>query len=196
MADSEYCTYEEFGVQFFRHAVSEERVLAGVSQLAGQPIEFGPTGVGPGRLVKLTASGRIGEARSTPVAADLVTLEVVLPVSLDFAINLQLETQRFHADVTIPLTLTARAVPPVTVHIDVEPPHSRDIGLELAADGLRASLLQRVAGIEGEVKRFIAKYVAREIAKPHIMKARTIDVAAAIDGAIGAMAIMAAQPPR
>ena len=53
----------------------------------------------------------------------------------------------------------------------------------MEAEGLRAAVLQRVAGIEREIGRFVAKYVGRELDKPHIRKARDIDVAARIDGA-------------
>ena len=40
------------------------------------------------------------------------------------------------------------------------------------AKGLRASVLQRVAGVEGELRRFVARYVARELDKPHVREAR------------------------
>lgn len=55
--------------------------------------------------------------------------------------------------------------------------------LELRAGGLRASVLNRVVGVEDELRRFVAKYVAREVEKPAVLRARTIDVASAIDGA-------------
>jgi hypothetical protein len=40
-----------------------------------------------------------------------------------------------------------------------------------------------VVGIEGELQRFVAKYVARELEKPHVAAAREIDVSKAIDAA-------------
>ena len=55
--------------------------------------------------------------------------------------------------------------------------------VELEAKGLRASVLQRVVGIEGELRRFVARYVRRELDKPHVRDARTIDVSRAIDQA-------------
>jgi hypothetical protein len=48
--------------------------------------------------------------------------------------------------------------------------------------------MQRVANVEGELRRFVAKYVARETGKPHIEEARLIDVSAAIDRAWGSIA--------
>lgn len=183
-ADVEFVSYRDFGEQFFTQVVTEERVLGAVNMLAGQPIDFGPTGVGPGRLVKLTAHGSIGAATSEPVfAGDLVAYRMTLPVDLSFEVDLGLEVHRFRAGLSVPLVLTARAVHGLKVYVDVTPPASRDIGIRLRADGLRASVLKRVAGVEGEVKRFVAKYVAREISKPYVEQARMIDVAGQVERA-------------
>lgn len=182
--DVELVSYREFGEQFFAQVVTEERVLAAVNMLAGQPIDVGPLGVGPGRLVKLTAQGAIGDARSEPVVGgDVVAFRMTLPVDLAFAIDLGLETHRFTARLSVPLVLSARAVAGLKVYIDVTPPRSRDIGIDLRAGGLRASVVQRVAGVEGEVRRFVARYVARELAKPYVRAARLIDVGAQVDKA-------------
>ncbi|WP_203336442.1 hypothetical protein [Nocardioides limicola] len=182
MAD-EYCSYAEFGRAFFEVAVSRERVEAGIDFLAGQPIDFGPIGVGPGKLAKVAATGKIGAATVTTVPGDEVTFMAALPVSLEFTVDLQVETHRFTADLTVPLLLTAKAMHPPALRLEVTAPRARDIELELRASGLRGSLLQRVVGMEVEVKRFVARYVAREVSKPHVEKARTIDVAAAIEQA-------------
>ncbi len=42
----------------------------------------------------------------------------------------------------------------------------------MQAEGIRASIMQRVANVEGELRRFVARYVAREVTKPHIALAR------------------------
>lgn len=178
-----FVSYEDFGRQFFQVAVTEERVLAGINVLAGEPIDFGPIGVGPGRVAKVRATGQIGQATSTRVAGDLVRLDVVLPVDLEFTVDLQVDTHRFDARLSIPLELTARAVDGCCVFIEATPPRADQVTVDLHANGLRASILQRVAGVDAEVRRFVAKYVAREVEKPAILRARTIDVAAAIDTA-------------
>ena len=71
----------------------------------------------------------------------------------------------------------------VRIYIDATPPTGSEVQVELQANGLRASVLQRVAGVEGELKRFVARYVARELDKPHVQEARLIDVSKAIDSA-------------
>ncbi|WP_110207689.1 hypothetical protein [Nocardioides daejeonensis] len=182
-APGQATTYEQFGRDFFRVAVTEQRILAGVDVLAGEPIAFGPIGVGPGRLARVRATGVIERPTATSVDGDLVRLIVTLPVSLSFELDLQLEKQRFDARLSIPLELTARALTGCRVFIDVLPPRGDQIEVDLRGFGLRASLLQRVAGVEAELTRFVAKYVARELEKPAVRAARLIDVAHAIDRA-------------
>lgn len=192
MSDDEdqlvYCSYEEFGDRFFRAAVTRERVLGAVDQLAGQPIDFGPVGVGPGRVAQVTARGEIGAATATEIPGDEIAYRVELPVRLDFDLNLQLDTHHFHGDLVVPLTVHARATEDLKIVVDVTAPGSRDIELDLKADGMRASLLKRVAGVDVEVKRFVAKFVAREIDKPEVVAARIVDVGATIDATWARMA--------
>ena len=69
----------------------------------------------------------------------------------------------------------------VRIFIDATPPTGSEVQVELKANGLRASVLQRVAGVEGELRRFVARYVAHELDKPHVREARVIDVSRAID---------------
>jgi hypothetical protein len=177
----EYCSYEEFGSLFFHAAVTRERILDAVDALAGQPIDFGPTGVGPGRIAQVTAQGKIGAAQAIEIPGETIAFELLLPVELDFTVDLQVEKHRFHASVQIPVIVTARATTDLTIVIDVTPPSADDVRLDLAAEGMRASLLKRVAGIDAELRRFIARYVAREIEKPKMVASRTIDVGRAID---------------
>ena len=116
---SDHIEYADWGERFFRSAVSTERVLAGINVLAGQQIDVGPMGVGPGRVVKVTARGEIGAAVGEKVSDDPVTFAVKLPAALEFAINLGVDTHRFTAELSIPLTLTARAREDLAIIIDV-----------------------------------------------------------------------------
>jgi hypothetical protein len=180
----DYVSYEQWGVAFFGGVVTEERILGAVNNLAGQPINVGPIGVGPGKIAQVRARGAIGRAQSSPVSGDIVSYRVVLPVELTFEVDLQLDRHRFHAQLEVPLVLAARAASPLKIVIDIVPPLPDEVTIKLKSAGLRASLLNRVVGIEGELQRFVATYVAREVQKPTIAKLRVIDVAAAIDGAM------------
>lgn len=174
-------TYEEFGALFFRAAITPERILGAVDGIAGEPIDFGPMGVGPGRIARVTAKGQIGEATATELPGLPISYRLVVPVALDFTVDLQVEKHRFHADVEVPLTVTAHATRDLRIIVDVTPPNPDELELDLAAEGMRATLLKRVAGIDGELRRFVAKYVARELEKPHIVATRVIDVGVSID---------------
>jgi hypothetical protein len=178
-----FVSYAEFGQQFFDQAVTAERVLGAVDLLAGQPIDVGPMGVGPGRLVRLTARGSIGRASIAEVPGEWIAYRVELPVSLAFEVDLGIEVQKFKARLQVPLVLSARACDGLKVLIDVKPPNPGEVTVDLQAQGLRASVLNKVADVEGEVRRFVAKYVAREVDKPHVRAARTIDVGASVDAA-------------
>ena len=193
-SESDFVSYEQWGADFFAEAVSGDRILAAVDNVAGQPIDFGPIGVGPGKIAKVRAYGAIGSARAARIEGRAITYRVELPVDLTFELDLQVETHTFHADLLVPLTLTARAVSGVRVYIEVVPPDGTDVQVRVRAEGLRASIMQRVANIEGELRRFVARYVAREVTKPHIAQARIIDVAGAIDRAWATISPEAARP--
>jgi hypothetical protein len=179
--------YGDWGARFFEFAVTEERVLGGVNAMAGQQIEVGPMGVGPGRVAKVTARGEIGTATGHRTSVDPVRFDVRIPVSLQFNLDLGVDVHRFTADIVIPIRLTARAREDLAIVVEVEPPRSDQIGVKLKAQGLRATLTQHAANVEGELRRFIAKYVGREVLKPKIENARIVDVAAAINRAAGSV---------
>ena len=174
-------TYEQWGADFFLEAISEERVLGAVGTIAGQPIDFGPMNAGPGGIAKVRAYGAIGRASATRLRDDRITYRVLLPVDLTFELDLQVETQQFAAELLVPLTLTAVARRGLQIFIEATPPTGSEVQVELKAKGLRASVVQRVANVEGELRRFVARYVADELDKPHVREARVIDVSGAID---------------
>lgn len=176
-----HCSYEEFGRAFFEEAVSQERILGVVQSMAGEPIEFGPVGVGPGKAAQVKATGTMGDARAERLDGDVIRYRVTLPVSLDFTVDLQVDKHRFHGDLVIPLHIIARATEDLKIVIDVDPPLTRDVELDLKASGLRATMLQKVAGVDAEVKRFVVKYVERELEKPEVAQTRVVDVRESIE---------------
>lgn len=179
--------YATWGESFFTSAVSLDRVLAGVDVLAGHPIDVGPVGIGPGRMIRIRATGSIGRADGERLGEDPVTFRVSVPVALEFAIVLGLETQRFAAEMSVPLVLTARARRDLAILLDVTPPTADEVAVRVEAQGVRASITKRVADVEGELRRFVSSYVARELDKPEVVAARVIDVSGAIDKALTAL---------
>jgi hypothetical protein len=183
----QYVDYPAWGAAFFRTVVTTERVLAGVGVLSGRPVDVGPLGVGPGRLVKVRATGRIGQATGVRTGEDPATFSVALPVALDFVLDLGVDKHRYTADITVPLALTARARHDLAIVLDVAPPRASQLHLRLRARGLRASVTKHAGGVEGELRRFVAKYVADQLDEPYVLAARVIDVAGLVDGALGAV---------
>ena len=181
--EGELIDYRTWGVEFFHRAVTEERVVRGVNVLSGRVIDVGPMGVGPGRLVKVTAKGQIGTATGQRVGDEPVSFHVTLPVPIELTIDLGVDKHRFNADIGVPLKIAARARGDLAIVLEITPPTAAQVQVQLQAQGLRAQMVQLATGVEGELKRFIAKYVKLELSKPYLLEATTIDVAGAIDRA-------------
>ncbi|MGN6160940.1 MAG: hypothetical protein ACTHOG_04465 [Marmoricola sp.] len=176
-------TYQDWGQDFFRTAITEERLLGAVRQLAGRPIEFGPLGVGPGRFAQVMARGAVGEPTCEAIAGEVVAFRLSIPAHVEFDLDLQVNKQHFTVDLVIPVIARAHALSGLKIFIDVQPPRPRDLEVSVQAHGFRATVVSVAADIEGELRKFVATYVAREIEKPEVMQARVIDVAGRIDGA-------------
>ena len=180
---TEEISYGEWGHDFFRTAVTEARLLGAVKQLAGRPIEFGPLGVGPAKFAQVMARGRVGEPTCERIEGDEVTFRILIPAEVEFDLNLQLQKQHFDVDLVIPIIATAKAQSGLKIFIETVAPGPRDLEVDVRARGLRATFVSVAADVEGELRKFVAKFVTREIEKPEIAAARTIDVGARIDGA-------------
>lgn len=177
----EATSYAEWGADFFHEAISEERVLGAVETIMGRPLDIGPVGVGPGRIAKVRAFGRIGKPTAASLPGERIAYRVVLPVDVTFELDLQVDVQRFEADVLVPITLTALALSGVRIHIHVQPPRPDEVQVRVRAPNRRATLVQRLGNVEGELQRFVADYVRRELEEPHVRAARDIDVSSVID---------------
>ena len=173
--------YEQWGSEFFTEAINEERVVDAVRIIAGQQIEFGPVNAGPGGIATVKAYGELGQPSATRIPGEHVAYHVLLPLELTIEVALQVE-QRFEAELIVPLTLRAVPRSGVRIFIEADPPRTEDMRVELRAQGMRSSVLQRVADVEGELRRFVAEYVIELLDKPHVRAARAIDVCGAMDG--------------
>ncbi|WP_375491525.1 hypothetical protein [uncultured Jatrophihabitans sp.] len=185
IADQSFISYADFGENFFRAAVSEQRIGNAVAKIAGQPIDVGPLSIGPLGLglVKVRAEGSVGEPALSPRDGELVAFDLVVPAQLAMLVEIGIDRHHFDATITIRLVLTARAAAPLRVVIDVEPPTKNDVDVDVKAGGLRSSVLQIVAGVDGELRRLVAKHVGRELDKPNMQQLRIIDVAEMLERA-------------
>src|SRR3954462_13989020 len=183
MSDPELMTYEEFGRRFFEIAVTEERVGDAIAAIAGDAFEMGPMGQGPGKIAKVTAKVRIQRPRVTRHVGDMITFAIRIPLEIDMVVDLRIDKPKFMVFGEIALRATARAAEPLLPILDVEKPRPSDISIHVTSQSLRGELLRIVAGVDAEIRRFVAEHVAGEIDSPASQKAKIIDVADSIDAA-------------
>jgi hypothetical protein len=179
----EYVTYEEFGRRFYEIAVTEKRVGDAIGEIAGDEFEMGPMAQGPGKIAKVTAKVRIQEPKVTRSDGELITFAIRIPLEIDMVIDLRIDKPKFVVFGEIALSATARAAEPLLLILDVQKPRPSDIEIHVTSKSLRGELLRIVAGVDAEVRRFIAAHVAGEIDSPESVKAKVIDVADRLDAA-------------
>lgn len=175
--------YDEFGMRFMNLVLHRDRVMQSVNRVLGEKFQLGPIGAGPGRKVaKVTASGTFGTAFGEALH-DVVGYEVNLPVDVTFHLDLGVDVMRFDAQVVLPLRLTMELVEPLTILWHITPPGPDDVTIDVQSDNRRAAVLQKLTGLDGELRRFIVRFVERELEKPHVRKAMRIDLVTVIDNA-------------
>jgi len=181
--------YEQFGAAYIRRVLHKDRILSLVNAVLGPTIELGPIGAGPGRkAATVSVVGTYGETTGEEIPGDLLAYRVFLPIDVVFDIDLRVDKHRFAAGVVVPLTLTIHTVAPLRVRIDITVPSEDEVQLNLQADSRRGAVLQKVAGLEAELRRFLIKVVRTELAKPYVRRATDFDMAALIDEAWPAIA--------
>jgi hypothetical protein len=183
MQNHDYLSYEEFGRRFFEVAVTPQRVAAAFADIAGSEFAMEPIAQGPGGIAKVSANVKIQEPRVTRRLEDTITFVIHIPLSIDLLLDLRLDKQRFAVSGDIALRATARAAEPLLIIVDVAKPRPSDITVNVSSSSIRGEVLRILAGVDGEIRRFVAAYVADEIDAPHSQAAQTIDVAHQLDTA-------------
>lgn len=181
MGNANHLTYEEFGRRFFEVAVTEERVAAAFAQIAGDEFEMPTMRQGPGKIARVTAKVTVHQPQVSRDLGDAITFAIHIPLTIELLIDLRVDKQWFTVAGDIALHATARAAEPLVLIIDVPKPRPSDITVQVSSRSIRGELLRIVAGVDGEIRRFIAAYVADEIDNPQSQAAQRIDVAALID---------------
>ncbi|WP_369638043.1 hypothetical protein [Nocardia sp. JMUB6875] len=178
-----YISYEAFGRAFLEYAASTERIAGAFEKLTGEAFEFGPIGAGPGKLAKLSATVRLGQPRLNREVDDIISFDLVIPLKVDLLVDLAVDRYPFRVDGTIHLHLTVRTAEPLRVLIEIDEPQPSNVRINVASATRRGEVLRIVASVDHEIRRFVARYIATEICKPHIQAATDIDVAARLDAA-------------
>lgn len=175
--EPELITYAEFGEAFMHQVLHLDRILECIDRALGDEIRLGPMGAGPGRkIATLTAQGRFRPSRGRKLPGPLIRFDVEIPVDVDFDLDLTLDSLRFHAEVLVPIGVTLKVAEPLTILWDITTPTEDQIQFQLSTDQRRSAMLQKVAGMEGELRRFLVRFVERELGKPHIQRAAHIEL--------------------
>lgn len=184
VADGEEISYEDFGRNLFEQVLHARRIEEAIATVLGDRIELGPFGAGPGRfLAKVKATGTIGQPIATPLPGPLVAYRVLLPIDVAFDLDIAVDVHTFHCDLEVPLTLTARPTAPLTILWDITPPALEEMTVQVRVDRRSTELLRRVAGIDEELRRFMLRYITRELEKEHVVRATQIHLGGVIDAA-------------
>lgn len=177
-------SYEAFGVEYIRRVLHRDRVLRLVNEVLGETIELGPIGAGPGRsFATVSIVGTYRAAKGEEVPGDLLAYRVYLPIGVVFDLDMRVDRLRFNADVVVPLTMTVHVEAPLTLRIDIDVPDEDEVALTLHTPTRRGTVLQKLAGLEAELRRFLVKVVRTELAKPYVRRATHLDMEQLIDGA-------------
>ncbi|WP_435770591.1 hypothetical protein [Nocardioides sp. SYSU DS0651] len=177
--------YERFGVNWVRRVLNLERVLRTVDQVLGDQLVLGPIGAGPGRaFASVSIVGTYHPTTGAEVPGrPLLTYAVDLPISVTFDLDVPLDTLTFNAEVVVPLTIVVHTEEPVRLRLEIGVPTEEQIGLQLSADTRRGAVLQKVAGLEAELRRFLIRVLRTELAKPYVRRATSLDMERLIDAA-------------
>ncbi|MEU0499738.1 hypothetical protein [Nocardia sp. NPDC005998] len=178
-----YIDYAQFGRRFLEYAASEQRISGAFAQLTGAAFDFGPIGVGPGKLAKVAAQVQLGEPKLHRYVDDIISFELIIPLDVDLLLDLAVDRHRFQVHGNVHLHLAVRTAEPLRVVIDIAEPRPSDVRINVATATKRGQLLRILASVDHEIRRFVARYIATEIRKPHIAAVRDIDVAARLDAA-------------
>ncbi|MFD3704494.1 hypothetical protein ACFWUP_15235 [Nocardia sp. NPDC058658] len=167
----------EFGRRLLPRIVTTQQIAAVAAQLSGRVVTVGPEQVGPRGTARVSARGTVRMPRITRrTGADSVTFDLVVPVVLEVVVT-GLGTNRYHAEVDIALELRARTAAPLLIVVEVDPPRSDQIAVQLRAEGMRARTLGTLGGVRRRIAEQASAAVSRHLADP---AARVVDVEARI----------------
>lgn len=170
-------SYERFGVNWVRRVLGLERILRTIDQVLGDQIALGPIGAGPGRaFASVSFVGTYGPTTGVEVPAELLTYAIDLPISVVFDLDLPLDRLTFNAEVVVPLVLVVHTEEPLRLRLELRTPTEEQIKLDLQTDTRRGAMIRKIAGLDGELRRFLLKVLDTELAKPYVKRATHLDM--------------------
>lgn len=176
-------SYAQFGDNWIRRILHLERILRTVEDVLGDRIELGPIGAGPGRA--FASVSVLGKYRPTSghavLGEELLTYAIDLPISVEFDLELPLDKLRFNAEVVVPLVLVVHTESLVRLRMEIRRPTEDQIQLQLQTDTRRGTMLQKIANLDAELRRFLLRVLDIELSKPYVQRAMNLDMEELID---------------
>ncbi len=178
-------SYQDFGAAFVDEAVTPARIEAAVTAVAGERVEVGPMGVGPGDAASVVAKGTIG----TPVAKRLASeadgirrFVVVIPVELGLSVKVAGTRHRFEASVVARLRLAVRtATDPLALLIDISPPEPFDLEVDVRSSGMVAKVLGRLGNVDQKIRHEVVAFIRARLDAPEAKGLTVIEIGSKID---------------
>lgn len=177
-------SFEQLGVNFVTHVVTPERVAATIAHVAGSEVKVGPLSAGPGGAASVTAVGKIGTVTAgNSFRGGPLSFDAMIPIDISLDVRIAGASHKYNGKLSVPLHITLRAMAPVTLRFEIAPVRADEVGVELAAEGVRAKVLQRIGGIDEEVRRAVASTVTERLDSPAAKAVRDIDVLSKVEEA-------------
>lgn len=178
-------SYQDFGAAFIDEAVSLARIEEAVTAVAGDAVEVGPIGVGPGDAASVIAKGSIGACSAkaaTPEADGTRRFVVSIPVELHLSVKVAGTVHRFESSIVVRLHLAARtAVNPLALVIDITPPEVFDMEVTLRSSGMAAKVLGRLGNVDGKIRKEVVGFITDRLHAPDAQAATVIEIAQHIE---------------
>ena len=173
-------SYQDFGAALIDSAVSLARIESTAAAIAGETVDAGPIGVGPGDAATVMAKGTLG----APVAKAAAPAEdgarrfiVTIPVELALTVKVAGTLHRFESSVLVRLHLTVRtAVDPIALVIDIAPPEPFDMEVQVRSSGVAAKVLGRLGNVDGKIRKEVVNVINERLAAPEAKGVTTIDI--------------------
>jgi hypothetical protein len=169
-------SFEELGVNFVTHVVTPERVAATIAHVAGSEVRVGPMNAGPGGAASVSAVGKVGTVTAGNSFREGLSFDAMIPIDISLDVRIAGASHKYKGKLSVPLHITLRAVAPVILRFDIDPVQPDEVRVELSAEGVRAKVLQRIGGIDEEVRRAVASTVTERLDAPRARAVREIDI--------------------
>jgi hypothetical protein len=109
--------------------------------------------------------------------------DATIPIDLQLDVRVAGANHRYNGDVKVSLRLSVRAVAPLSLVIDVDDVRAEDVEVSLKAEGVRAKFLQRLGGMDEEVRRAVATIVGERLESPEAREVRELHILDFVDEA-------------